>query len=431
MKLNTLIISLCLFVSLALPHGLAAQTQTSSPARYTVTDLGTFGGTYSFAYSINSSGSVAGGAAAPGQTNSVAQTAFLWNGGHLLNLGTLGGSACPGCSSEGAAVSPNEVVAVISETAAADPNGEDFCAFGTHRQCLAAIWDNGVMTALPTLPAGNNSQAYFVNNQGEIIGLSETNKKDVTCSEATPFQVYRFEAAKWEPNSELTALAPLRGDTVSFGFGINGNGEAVGVSGLCSNTSAPPVSPASLEAHPVLWDADGTPHALAIPVGSAGTLNVAVSINNEGEVVGGSAMSDGTLHAFLWTSAASVPEDLGTYPQGAPITVVPCCGTINDRGQIVGFSVDAAGNIRALLWQHGLPVDLNSLVVAGSHWYLLAALSINDQGEVVGYAVNTSTSDVHAFLARPNAGTGSTGRGATEPPVLPPAVKAMLLHHYR
>ena len=46
--------------------------------------------------------------------------------------------------------------ALISETANSDPNNEDFCAFGTHRQCLGATWKDGTLTALPTLPGGNN-----------------------------------------------------------------------------------------------------------------------------------------------------------------------------------------------------------------------------------------------------------------------------------
>ena len=69
-------------------------------------------------------------------------------------------------------VSANGTVALLSETATADPQGEDFCEFGTHRQCLAALWKNGTLTALPTLSGGRNAEAFFVNNQGEIVGVS-------------------------------------------------------------------------------------------------------------------------------------------------------------------------------------------------------------------------------------------------------------------
>src|ERR1035438_10345655 len=64
--------------------------------RYTITDLGTLGGTYSYGYGINHAGWVGGGAATASQTGGVAQTAFLWHGGQITNLGTLGGPSSEG-----------------------------------------------------------------------------------------------------------------------------------------------------------------------------------------------------------------------------------------------------------------------------------------------------------------------------------------------
>jgi probable HAF family extracellular repeat protein len=43
--------------------------------------------------------------------------------------------------------------------------------------------------------------------------------------------------------------------------------------------------------------------------------------------------------------------------------------------------------------------DLNTLIPAGSPWYLLQALSINDAGEIAGYG--TINGETHAFLAKP------------------------------
>jgi probable HAF family extracellular repeat protein len=226
--------SLSLLAVLTFLPGFAVQAQGNKPAKYTVTDLGTFGGAYSFAFGINNSGMVAGGAATPSQTDFLSLTGFVWDGGQLINLGTLGGSACPGCNSAGSAVSANGYVALNSDTANEDSQGEDFCGFGSHRQCLAAIWRNGVPTALRTLPGGNNSSAFWVNNRGQIIGSSENGVHDSTCMAATPFQVTRFEGAVWEPNGDIRELRPLEGDTVAFGFGINEQGQAVGSSGLCA-----------------------------------------------------------------------------------------------------------------------------------------------------------------------------------------------------
>lgn len=46
-------------------------------------------------------------------------------------------------------------------------------------------------------------------------------------------------------------------------------------------------------------------------------------------------------------------------------------------------------------------MDLNALVPADSPLYLVFALDINSEGVIVGQAVETSTGDLHAFLAVP------------------------------
>src|SRR5512142_1439287 len=147
--LRTLTSRVALLAFLAMPMWMAAQAQ---PARYTVTDLGTLGGPYSFGYGLNNAGIVSGGAATPNQQDFVSQTGFLWFQGQMVSVGTLGGSACPSCSSEAGGPNASGVSPVLSETALMDPNNEDFCAFGTYRQCRAAIWKSGKLTALPLLP---------------------------------------------------------------------------------------------------------------------------------------------------------------------------------------------------------------------------------------------------------------------------------------
>lgn len=399
---------------------LAALAIAQSTPHYTVTDLGTLGGTYSYGYQINNAGWVAGGGATKTQTGGSFQTAFLWYGaGPLISLGTLGGAACPGCNSE--ADGPNALgeAVVGSETSKMDVNGEDFCGYGTHRQCLGAIWQNGALKALPTLPYGNNANAFNLNNRGEVIGFAETGTPDSTCATGTPFQIFRFQAVMWGRNGEIQVLPPLTGDTVAFATGINDNGQIVGSSGLCSNTGLPPVY--ANGPHAVLWERDGS----VINLGSLGgsMTNAGTSINNLGEVVGASQSSkDGNIHPFLWTNVTGM-IDLGTFP-GAVATVAPCCNTINNRGQVVGFSIDGTtGNSRAFLWQEGLGIiDLNSLIPVSSGWSLQGASSINDAGEIAGYGLING--NVHAFLAIPSIGAGA--QDVASPTVLPEDVSKPL-----
>src|SRR5690348_350962 len=246
-------------VSLAIPlHSIAQDNKAHSPERlphYIVKDLGTLGGPYSFAYGLNNAGVVAGGAATATQNGDPSQavfqapqTAFLWDRGHIQNLGTLGGP-----SSEAGGPNASGEAALISETTALDPRGSDFCAFGDHLQCLAAIWKNGKLKALDLLPGGYNAAALGLNDRGQVIGYGDTDIYDPDCAATAGF---RFQSILWEPNGSIRQLAPLPGDTVAFGFGINNRGQAVGGSGVCSNATPPFVPRAP---HAVLWERDGTP----------------------------------------------------------------------------------------------------------------------------------------------------------------------------
>lgn len=83
----TLLTAMTLFAALAVPLRLVAQEYQQGPPRYTVTDLGTLGGTYSGAGGISNSGWVEGWTSLSGDT----ERAFLWRKGVTTDLGTLGG----------------------------------------------------------------------------------------------------------------------------------------------------------------------------------------------------------------------------------------------------------------------------------------------------------------------------------------------------
>ena len=99
-----------------------------------------------------------------------------------------------------------------------------------------------------------------------------------------------------------------------------------------------------------------------------GGYSRALGINGRGQVVGESALGDGTTHACLWDVDGSI-KDLGTLAGGG--STAKC---INDLGQIVGSSTAPDGISQAFLWQNGTMAGLNGSV----------ANSINDNGQVTG-----------------------------------------------
>ena len=417
-----------ILTSIAAGSLLAALAVAQPQPRYTVIDLGAQGGAYSFGFGINTAGDVAGAAATPAQTDGFAATAALWSKKKdnmaLTTLGVLGPplfAACPTCNSAAAGVSASGEVAIDSEIEALDPHGEDFGQFDppnpTHRVTRGSIWRNGVMTALPNLPGGNNANVFWINNLGQISGVAENGIIDPSCSNVTPFQVQRFQPVIWGPNGEIQrVLSPLvsKGvtDTAAYAFTINDTGEVVGASGLCSTIGLPPAAiNNTIATHAVLWERDGPAHDLGSLGGAA---NIASSINNRGEVVGtAKSPKDGTIHAFLWTRHTGM-LDYGAFP-GAVATVPGCCHTINDRGEIVGFSIEPSNPYfgRALIWQGAQPKDLNELVRdAGPFVHLTGAFSINDSGEIVCQGV-TNSGELHACLAVPN--DGATANESVSP----------------
>src|SRR5271169_5564933 len=102
--------------------------QNAAPARYVVIDLGTLGGSFSLAYGINDNGQIDGFSTLPGDN---VVHSFLYNHGAMTDLGTLGGPN----SQSFANLNNATQVAGYAETSISDPNGEDFCGFGTNLIC--------------------------------------------------------------------------------------------------------------------------------------------------------------------------------------------------------------------------------------------------------------------------------------------------------
>jgi probable HAF family extracellular repeat protein len=368
-RILTYICVTTLFAALAVPIWLGAQGQQQTPPNYTVTDLGTLGGTMTYPGEINNNGEVTGASTLPGDT---VFHAFLWKNGEMTDLGTLGGPN----SAAGYRPSESGVVGGWSEISTPDPNGEDWCGFGTYNICRPFMWRDGVMRALPTL-GGNNGQAFGANSQGQVAGQVEYN-----ATEPGYPSVFLRGAVVWQNGKIQKVLHPLPGDTSAGAYAINDRGQAIGCSGPSAFTWI----------HPVLWQ-NGT----VTDLGSFGGRGCANDINNQGQIVGYSFLPGSTDHdAFLWQNG--VMKDLGTLPGDTMSTGEG----INSKGQVVGGSGGGPNGNRAILWQNGVMWDLNTLVPADSPLYLLEAWgAINDRGQIVCFAYNMSTGEYRGALLTP------------------------------
>lgn len=380
-KILMCVTALTVLSMLALPTRCLAQKPSHKLPHYSVVDLGTLGGSYSFAPddAPNEKGEVNGFSTLPGD---IVIHAFRWHDGRMIDLGTLGGpnSASPFPLNDWGAV-PG-----YSDTTTPDPNGEDYCGFGTYLICRAFIWYNGVMITLPTL-GGPNNGGDQLNDWGQMVGDSEIDLRDPSCA---PPQVLADKPVIYD-QGQVWELRTLPGDSWGDAFVINNQGQAAGYSSTNCGAAQSGIW------HALLWK-NGTP----IYLGNLGgqMFNLPQAINNKTQVVGGSDLSGDTVnHAFLWQQRTGM-IDLGTLP-GYPNSIAE---GINDGGQIVGGASEQpllGGNCTAFLWQDGVMTDLNTLIPPGSPLYLCFASGINSPGQIAGQAVVVATGEWHAFLATP------------------------------
>ncbi len=167
-------------------------------------NLGGFGGTCTFAGTINNHGEIIGQSNLPGD-----ETAhpFLWSHGVMKDLGTLGGTF-------GVATWLNDSGEVAGGATTAGE--EEFHAF---------FWNDGAMTDLGTVKDDTCSVAHFMNSKGQISGTSGD------CAG----EVHGF---LWQPGGsmiDLNDFVPPGSDlTITDGETINDRGEIAG-SGLLPN----------------------------------------------------------------------------------------------------------------------------------------------------------------------------------------------------
>jgi probable HAF family extracellular repeat protein len=232
----------------------------------------------------------------------------------------------------------------------------------------------------------SNSRAFTVNDAGQVVGYS--------------INAGAVHATLWSEfgATNLGTLGGLNG----IAYTINNLGQVVGYSNIEGDVAQ----------HATLWN--GTS---ATDLGTlGGSFSAAISINDQGQTVGVATNAAGASYATLWNGTSAVAlESLGgpqTFLPSINDTIVgnrslqSFAWDINNSGQIVGYSNITDGlTTRATLWNNTTPIDLNSLLTASdvnAGWVLVDATGINDNGSIVGSASNTLLDIPYiAFLLSP------------------------------
>lgn len=326
---------------------------------YTVTDLGTLGGTESRAAAVNNHGQVVGKA----MTSFGVFRAFAYSGGAMIDLGTLGGDYS-------AATGINDQAQIVGESTTAAS------------QTRAFSFANWTMTDLGTL-GGNYSTAAAINNNGLIVGTAALSTgSDRAFLFSTNGVMYDLgtlggdysSAAAIDDNNVIVGTAAHAPNPIidlynQHGFiFINGSMQEISVfGGVLAVTSYPSYAQGVSDAGVV---GEYSPDPLG-GFGPGGFAYVAGKVTSLGD------------------SSFSVGSENG----------------INAAGQVVGWyeSLTGVGGKKyASLYAGGVLYDLNTLVdLSGSNFsQLTEATAISNTGYIVGTGT-TKSGNPHAFLLTP------------------------------
>ncbi len=325
--------------------------------RFTLTDLGTFGGISSEAKAINNRGQVVGTFATP-----KGPMCFLWQQG-VAPITFNGDTFC-------------DLLAV----------GPDGTAAGTmqitkYGSALVAFRrdPSGSIRILTPLPGGGNSWGFGVAKK-TVVGKSAG------------------QAVRWDSYGNVTAI----GSGPSEAIGINSNLQIVGWA----------IDSVSMLPQSWLWQNGNLTN---LPPLSRGQANFAWAINDNAFTVGADVVPNMGMCPALWQGAAVTtfpcvvqPNWAGQHQYAVGISSdnwIVATG-VRSYAHDICFYINCGSYLSSVLIVPDpscSPTDFNSLLdVSSAAWAVQGIWGINDQHQVVGYGRLYGNGQPHAILLTPN-----------------------------
>jgi probable HAF family extracellular repeat protein len=239
-----------------------------------MTDLGTLGGGDTLVNAQNQRGEIIGSSYTNGTPNVATglptSDPFLWHGGRMRDLGTLGGTYGVGnwLNDEGDVVGQSNL--------AGDESSRPF------------LWNGRKMINLGDL-GGGFGFADYVNDRDDVAGASLASDGN-------------FHGFRWQ-DGQMIDLPPVGGAPWAFANSINNGNQVVG-----NETDAG----GSEEVMAVLWDGRRGYDLNALVAPNQLDMTSAEYINDRGDIVGHGVLANGDQRMFLLIRNPSVPLPAAT-----------------------------------------------------------------------------------------------------------------------